>query len=217
MKIKNLGLFLIVMLMLVSPVFAGVGIKWDKESVMVNEQERTCLTYSVYNPWPENTYVEIAPSEEFNSILIQQDIKDQLIPANTSSSAAIPIEFCFKTPIIYKKDCLVGSYMCMQECKEERKDYTGKILVKSVAPPTDVSGAGGSATTMSVSAPLNVKIRCNPHSRDFTPVYIIIAIISLLIIGFILYSKYKTPKLVRDKERLKKLQEQIKKEKSGKK
>ncbi len=31
-------------------VSAGVGIKWDKESVLVNEGEKTCLTYQVYNP-----------------------------------------------------------------------------------------------------------------------------------------------------------------------
>ncbi len=212
MQIKNWILSLLIIIMLISFVSAGVGIKWDQESALVNEGEKTCLTYSIYNPWPENTYVVIEPSEEFKDILLLQDVKSKLIPADTKSTSAIPVEFCFKIPEIYEKDCWIGNIACKQECKEEQKEYSGKIIVKSVPPPTEIGGSGGSATTMSVSAPLRIKIRCSAHSRDFTIIYLMSAIISLLVIGFILYKKYRRPKIQRDKERLKKLQEEIKKE-----
>ena len=73
------------------------------------------------------------------------------------------------------------------------------------------------ATTMAVSAPLNIKVRCVPHSRNYTLIYVLVALISLLIIVILLVRKYRTPVVDRDKARLKALKEKIKKEEKGKK
>jgi hypothetical protein len=213
---KILGMiFIICIPLLISFVSAGVGIKWDRESALVNEGEKTCLTYSVYNPWPEETYASIEPSDELKGILVLQEAETKLVPANTASNEAIPIQFCFKIPEVYEKDCWIGGkLLCKQDCAEEQKIYSGEVVVKSVASPNQIDGVGGSSTTMSVSAPLNIKVRCNAHSRNFTLVYIILIVFSLTTIGILLYRKYKKPKLQRDKEKLKRIKEKIKKERN---
>ena len=207
---------LVIMIALASFVSAGVGIKWDRESVLVSEGEKTCMTYSVYNPWPESTYVKIGPSEELKGILTLQDIESKLVPANTPSSSAIPVEFCFTIPNVYEKDCLTSGLICRQECKEEQKVYSGEVIVNAVPPPTEIGGTGGSATSMSVSAPLRIKVQCNAHARDYTLIYVLIAVISLVIIIILLYRKYRKPKIERDREKLKKLQSEIKQQKQKK-
>ena len=203
-------ILLVMVIMLSSFVLAGVGIKWGQESALINERGKTCMTYQVYNPWPEDTFVTIELSDELNEILTLQEVETKLVPADTASSEAIPIEFCFKVPRVYERDCwLFGSLICKQDCNEEQKIYSGEVSVKSV--PSEING-GGSATQMAVSAPLNIKIKCNAHPRNFSLIYIIITLISLTIIGLILYKKYRKPKLERDKEKLKKIKKKIKKE-----
>lgn len=186
--------FAIVIVILLAPLIsAGVGIKWDRESVLVNELEETCLTYSVYNPWPDDSYVTIEVSEQLEAILIEQEAETKFIPANTASIDAIPVEFCFEIPEVYEDDCWLG-VMCKQECLEEQKVYDGEVLVKSVQPDTGGTAGSGSATAMSVSAPLKIKINCNPSSRNLTLIYVIVAVISLIII-ILLYLKYRKSKI----------------------
>ena len=215
-KIVGSIITLILILLCAQFVFAGVGIKWNQESALVNEGEKTCLIYSVYNPWPENTYVSIEPSDELKTMLTLQDVESKLVPANTASTQAIPIQFCFKIPNIYSKDCWVGNFLCKQECKEEQKLYDGSVNVKSVPPGAQMSGTGGSATTMSVSAPLKIKVRCVAYGRDFTLAYIIIAIISAIAVIILLIRKYRKPKAERDREKLRKLQETVRRESRNK-
>jgi hypothetical protein len=219
-RISRILCLVLVLFFLINLISAGVGIKWDRESALVNENEKTCLTYQVYNPWPEISNVKIEiydKSGELNKILTEQEAEEKIIPAHTASNEAIPVEFCFKTVRIYSRDCWIGnSFICKQECNEEQKIYSGEVIVKSLPLPTEIGGAGGSATTMSVSAPLSIKIRCNPHSRDFTLIYLILALISIIVIGIILYKKYRKPSIERDREQLEKLQEKIKKEKRKK-
>lgn len=220
--LKKFLLFIIVLMLLnfISSVNAGVGIKWERESVLVNEGQKPCLTYSVYNPWPEATYVKIELSEELKNVLIQQDMESKLIPENTASSAAIPVEFCFKVPKMYNEDCLLfNSLICKQECNEEQKMFAGEVLVKSVAGPAASGGSGGSATTMAVSAPLKIKVNCVAstyynNKSNLTLLFLTLGIICLIIIIFILYKKRSSTRLARDEEMLKRLQERIKSEKS---
>ncbi len=211
-----IGIFCVLILLVsINFVLAGVGIKWDQESVLVDENEKTCLTYQVYNPWPEESYVAIEVSDEFGeikNILIEQESEEKFVPANTASNVAIPIEFCFKVPNIYERDCWIGGFICEQECNEEQKVYEGEVLVKSVPPPTELGGGGGSATSMAVSAPLRIKVQCNAHSRDFTLIYMVLALVSLMVIGIVLYRKYRKPVAERDREKLRMLKEKIKKE-----
>lgn len=209
-----IGFFALILAMQI--VSAGVGIKWDKETILTNEGKKECISYSVYNPWPESTYVTIELSDELKTILEFQESETKLIPADTSSNEAIPVEFCFQIPKVYQRDCWVSDYICKQECKEQQKEYSGEVIVKSVPPETTISGTGGSTTTMSVSAPLTVKIACIAIGRDFTLVYSALAIIAAIIIAVILIRKYRKPKLERDKEKLRKLQEEVKREKQKK-
>ena len=116
---------ILVMILVSSFVSGGVGIKWDRESALAEGGEKACLTYGVYNPWPEETYVKIGVSEELIDVLDVQDINATLVPAHTSSGEAIPVEFCFEVPKkIYKKNCWLGSFfVCEQQCKEEQMVY----------------------------------------------------------------------------------------------
>jgi hypothetical protein len=212
-------LVVVAVLFQISFVFAGVGIKWDKESALINENEKTCLIYYVYNPWPEATTVKIELSDEtgeLNEILTDQESETKLIPANTPSIEAIPIEFCFRAPNVYDRDCLAGDLMCELVCDVDQKEFSGEVVVKSVPATTEIGGAGGSSTTMAVSAPLKIKIRCNPHDRSYVLLYAFIAILCVLVIVIMVVRKYRKPKIQRDEEALKKLQERIRKEKKKK-
>lgn len=176
-------LFLFVIVMFTSFLSAGVGIKWDQESKLVNEGERTCLTYNIYNPWPEDSSAEIKLSEELEEVLVFQESEKKFIPANTPSSEAIPLEFCFEAPFVYEKDCLIGNtFLCEQTCNEEQKIYDGNVLVSETVGLEESGGAGGSAVSASVSAPLRIKIICNAYSRNYTPVYVLIVLIAAIIL-----------------------------------
>jgi len=100
MLMKTQTTFLITILIVITLTTfasAGVGIKWDRESALAASGDTACLTYGVYNPWPEDTYVEVGISEELQEVLITQDTEATLIPAHTSSGDSIPVEFQVKT------------------------------------------------------------------------------------------------------------------------
>ncbi len=200
-----------------SLVSAGLGIKYSEQSVMVKEGETACLTYGVYNPWDDQTYATIGLSDNLKEILTVQDVESKVLPAQTSSDEAIPIKFCFKVPRVYSRDCSVGSFICEQTCEEPQVEYSGEVVVSSIPAPTQITGAGGSATKYAVGAPLTVRVSCTPHGRDYTLVYVLLALISALVIAGVLFKKYRKPKSVRDKEKIAKLKAEIAKEEGKKK
>ena len=208
--------FIFFIVVLMSFVSAGVGIKWNQETILANEGKKECINYYVYNPWPEQTTVTIDLSDELKNILESQESEIKTVPENTPSTGAIPIEFCFVVPQVYVKDCLISNLICRQDCKESQKEYSGEVIVKSVPSQTTISGSGGSTTQMSVSAPLKVKVACIAYERDFTLVYAVIAVIAAIVVAIILIRKYRKPVVERDKEKLKKLKEKIKREKQKK-
>jgi hypothetical protein len=189
---KAIGMifFLVATLFLISIVSAGVGIKWDRETYLVYQNERTCVNYSVYNPWPDETSATITVSDNIKEILLSQEAEVKSIPAQTSSENAIPLQFCFEVPQVYQKDCLVGSMICEQKCEEPQKVYSGEIL----ATEGGSLAGGGSAATMSVSAPLTLKVVCTPYNRNFTLVFVVIAIIAVLGIIYYYMKKKKAKK-----------------------
>jgi len=192
MKYK-FGLFLFVIFLL-GFVSAGVGISWDKESALVPEKTETCLTYKVYNPLSKDSYAKILVSSEFDEIILKSESEIKFIPANTSSNNAIPINFCFKTPVVYNKDCLVGNYLlCKQECNEEMKVYEGEVQIIEVS-ESELSQGQGSKTEMSVSAPLRIRVQCISHSRDYSIIYITIGIIAGILLIFNLIGRKKVNK-----------------------
>jgi len=205
------------LILLVAPfVSAGIGIKADRESLLVEEGSRVCLSdYAVYNPWDDDSYVNVEVSGELENLLKVEEREPIFVPAYTMHNKAIPVEFCFEIPKIYDEDCLIGDLMfCEQACEVEQKVYSGEVVVSSV-PSSEIGGAGGSVTTMSVSAPLNLRVKCDAHLRSYTPGYILLAIISLGAIIFFVYLRYRKPKIERDKVKIKKLQSEISKIKKG--
>ena len=193
-KIVKAFLLGLTLLMLVLPLAsAGVGIKWSQESSLITENSKTCMTYKVYNPWPEDSYVKVELSSELMEIFTSASSEIKFIPKNTPSSEAIPVEFCFKTPKVYEEDCLLfNNFICEQECLSDMVTYEGEVQVMEVAPPDDVGdGAGGSSTSMSVSAPLRVKVSCEAHSRNYSLIYLVIIIIAGILLAINLFKKKK--------------------------
>jgi len=185
--------FIFVMLIMFSSfVLAGPGVKWSQQSIIVEGGSKSCMTYSVYNPWQKDSYLKVSLSDDFDGFDIFSKFEKQFVPAHTMSDDAIPVEFCFKTPKICKDDCwLFNKFICKQDCPETRKEFTGKVIVKEVSDPS-LEG-GGSATQMSISAPLTVRIDCVPHSRNYSLIYIFIGLIAgvLLTINLVKNKKNK--------------------------
>lgn len=187
-KMRGLFVFVLVLMLVLPMVSAGVGISWDTESSLVPENTKTCLTYKVYNPWPTDSYVQIKLSDELTAILTSAEAETKFVPAETSSEEAMPITFCFKTPIVYEKDCsLFGSLICKQDCNEDMVNFPGEVeVIELTEEEVQKGGSGGSKTQMSVSAPLNIKVQCVAHKRNYSVVYILVALIAgiLLLVNF---------------------------------
>lgn len=209
-KLVFLSIFLLVLSPIVS---AGLGIKYSAQSAMVREGQEVCLDYySVYNPWDDETYVKIGVSEELQEILTVQNTEAILVPAQTSNTESIPIKFCFKVPRVYAKDCLAGPFICEQTCSEEIKVYDGDVVLTSVPSPLMASGMGGSATQMSISAPLTLRVECAAHARDYTLLWVVIAAIAAIVLAVVLIKRNQKPEIERDREKLAKLRAKIEKE-----
>lgn len=217
--IKGIIVTSIFFLMIILPmVQAGVGISWDRESALVPEKTKTCLTYKVYNPWPTDVYAQIKLSDELMEIVRSSDSEVQFIPKETSSSEAIPVTFCFKTPSVYEKDCLIGDdLICKKECSEELKIFEGEVEVIEMSEnEAKISGAGGSKTTTSVSAPLRVRVQCVPHARNYSIVYGLVALIAgTLLLLNVLRSKRRKETEVKKVETKKETKEEVTKDDSS--
>lgn len=190
-KSEALGILFISLLLVMTilpTVSAGVGLKWSQESALVPQNTKTCLTYDVYNPWSKDTYVKMVLSSEMQQILTSSSSETKLVPANTSSNDSIPIQFCFKAPQVYPKNCWIGnSLICKQTCNATMKVYSGEVEAKQVSAAEFKSGgSGGSITQMSVSAPIRVRVKCVPHARNLSLIYGFIALVAaiLLLIRF---------------------------------
>ena len=133
--------------------------------------------------------------EELMVIANYIESESKFVPKHTPSKEALPVEFCFKTPRVYTKDCLLfNKLMCKQECTEDMKIYEGEVEVIEVGNQNVAGGSGGSATAVSVSAPLRVKVQCVAHSTNYSLIYIIIAIIAAILLAINLLKKKKKKK-----------------------
>jgi len=189
----NLGILIVLTLSIFPLVSAGVGVSWNKETALIPEKSDVCLTYGVYNPWPKDSYIKIRLSKSLQKIVESSDAKVDSIPKYTYSNSSIPVKFCFRTPDVYKEDCLVfGKFLCKQTCNEPMKVYSGELEVLEVSEAIVKSGgSGGSSTSMSVSAPLKVKVQCLKHTRNYSLIYILIGLIALLILLWRIYIRKK--------------------------
>ena len=84
----------------------------------------------------------------------------------------------------------------------------------SVPPPLGAVDAGGSVASMSVSAPLLIRVSCEKMKKDYTLLYLLIAIMAL--IGFLLVKKYRKPKAQRYEEQMRALKARLAREKKKK-
>ena len=85
---------------------------------------------------------------------------------------------------------MLDSLLCSQSCEEEMKIYEGRVEVVEVSESQlKEGGSGGSATTMTVSAPLRVKVQCIPYSTDYSLVYIVVGAIALIILAWRIYKR----------------------------
>jgi len=195
------------LVMMASFASAGVGIKWVEESIIVEEGEEGCLTYYAYNPWDDDSTVVIGLSGELTDVLTMQEAETKFVPAHTSSNESLPIKFCFEVPRVYERDCWIGeSLICEQQCGVEQKVYEGEVYLTSVP----MAGGGGSSTAVAVSADLRIRVPCKVHGRDYTLVFLVLAIIALAVIVILLKRKYGKPKSERLREEMKKLRAEMK-------
>lgn len=198
MNFGKLFVVFILGMFLFSFVSAGVGISWSQESVLVPENEKTCLTYKIYNPWEGDVTAEIKVSDSLRPIIEGMRSETRVIPAQTSSDEAIPVTFCFKTPVVYEKDCAFGSMFCKQECGMEMKTYEGEVEVLEVVSDDVIVGSSGSASEMSISAPLRVRVQCIPHGVSYRPLYALIAVVA---VAFLIWNLSKDRKKKTKKKR----------------
>ena len=105
--VMHLGVLFILILSIFPLVSAGIGVSWSRETAFIPEKSDVCLTYGVYNPWPKDSYIKIKLSDSLQKIIESSDAKINSIPKYTYSNSSIPVKFCFKTPKVYKEDCLL--------------------------------------------------------------------------------------------------------------
>ena len=189
----NLIFIFLFSIYLFSIVSAGVGVRWNQETALLPENSKVCLTYGIYNPWPTDSYVKVQLSDSLQPIVESQENVVDSVPKYTYSNSSLPVHFCFQTPKVYKKDCLLfDQFLCKQDCSEPLKVYEGEVQVMEVSEASVASGgSGGSTTAMSVSAPLRVRVQCIKHGTDYNLLYIILGIIAL---GILLWRVYKRKK-----------------------
>jgi hypothetical protein len=215
---KRILIFLVIMLISINLVSA-VGIKWFTEAEGVNEESVKCITYGAYNPSGRDIHVKIAVEGELSQVIQGAKTETRLIKAGTGNKQAEMIDFCFKVPTVYTEDCLYDvngkGLICEQKCNVEEKSYDGEVIMTEEVVQSGGT-ASGSGATIAASAPLRLAVSCHKHKRDWGIVYITLILIVLLILVLKVYKRYRTPKIVRYEDELKKLQAKIKKEKKGK-
>jgi hypothetical protein len=192
---------------------SSVGIKWVTEGIRMPENSEKCVTYYAYNPSDNDIKVHVDVTGPLKEVLTSLNQEDMLIKANTPPDQSVRVDFCFKSKKVYNKDCLIGNLLCEQQCGQETKVYSGEVVLTEAY----AGGSGtGSGASISASAPLSVQVDCTPYERSWASVYILSIIIVLILLVVLFYKKYSTPKVIRDEEKLKRLQEKVKIEKGKK-
>ena len=191
----------------------GVGLIWNTQTEIINENIKQCIEYGVYNPGSQEVNVYLEAEGNIKNVAEKVESKPKLIQPGTEHEDAIPLEICFYIPEVYDKDCLIGNYICKQTCQGEEISYDGSVNAYEVIEQNQV---GGSAAGLGVSAPLTLMIKCSEHSRDWSLLYIIIIIIVGLLIGLNFYKKYRTPPQIKKAQKIQKLETKLSKMKSNK-
>lgn len=182
-KMKKEGIIIILVFLLVLPIVnAGIGMKWEIENITVLEGSETCLSYGIYNPWPEESKVKIELSDSLEDLVYSSYSQERVIPQYTPSNSSVPVTICFKIPKLYQENCLFMGLLCEQSCQIEEKIYSGEILIaESISKNKEKKDF--SQTSIAVSAPLNLNVKCQEHQRKFSSLYLLIAFVSFLLLA----------------------------------
>ena len=187
---RKLIFILLLILVIATPVTAlkGVGIVYGTVVTTVNENERSCFDYGVYNPWDEDVQVELTVGGDLAQLNTVSENVD--LPAGTMHDQAEQVELCFNIPKVYSGSCDV-----------EQKKFIGKIIVTEYF-PAGVDGTG-SSTSVSAAAPLELRVRCVEKEAAYqfdSQIFIIGAIIVILIAGLYMGMQFfKSHKIVKKK------------------
>jgi hypothetical protein len=170
-------LFSILLFLPLAAAEKGVGIMWMTQSEVVKEGQTDCVNYSVYNPFNEDTSIYLSASGALQPFVIES--QPVLVPANTTHDKAIPISLCFNVPKVYKEDCVAG-IACSRSCSEPEVAYVGEVIAAMAKTENAMTGGAGSATQAAASAPLTLKVACEPVARTWTPIIAIIIAIAVI-------------------------------------
>jgi hypothetical protein len=167
----------------------AVGILWVTEKEMVNEMSPHCIEYGVYNPSSNDAKVKLTVSDSLKPVVQGEHSIVETILAGTRHENAVKLKLCFQVPKVYEADCLAGDFLCEQDCSQEEVSYTGGVMAVEVN-EAGTSGTG-SKTTVGASVPLTLRVRCQPYQRDWSPVYLGVAVIAGVAIAGRVYTKKK--------------------------
>ena len=136
---------LLTTLLLFSPVFAeeGIGIKYLFEEADAIQNDITCLTYQVYNPFDTSITATIITEGDFAEY--QYRPKNLDLDAFTYSNNSEEIDVCFKVPKI------------VEDCEAPVKLY-GSVVATNIR-DYEFQGSGAAAK-VGVSAPLELNVIC---------------------------------------------------------
>ena len=137
---------LLTTLLLISPAFAatGVGIKYAFEEAEVIQNDITCLSYKVYNPFDSGITATVIADGDFADYQFRP--KKVELPANTRSADSKEIDICFKIPKI------------VENC-DAPPILTGNVVATTTEEDSVFSGSGARAN-IAVAAPLDLKVIC---------------------------------------------------------
>jgi len=190
---------LVILLLLVKPAFAGVGIVYSTTRQAVNEETTSCVPYGIYNPWEQDATVILTASEEFSEFNPRSE--ETFVVAATSSKDALAVDLCFRIPEVYEEQCWFWRFGCEQTCNGEDIIYSGNVLASE---QKALGGAGtGSSTIVSASAPLEIRIRCKEHARSWESLVALIGAVIIAIGGGIAWNRARhTTNIQKTKEHL---------------
>ncbi len=172
----------------------GVGIIWDTETAIVNEDSVHCVDYGLYNPWNEDVNAMLGVSDELRNVITETDTEPVFIEAETYHEDNIPTQLCFKVANVYEEDCLLFGTLCAQKCDNmEEVKYSGRVTVNE-KPKESTQGTTGSATSLGISVPLDLRIQCSESPRNWTFIYYIIIVLAIVAIVMIFIKRHNASK-----------------------
>ncbi len=163
----------------------GVGIMWSTQSEIVKEGQSNCVEYKVYNPFSEDATIYMTATGDLEALVT--DSTPVLVPAGTTHDKGIPVSLCFEIPKVYTQDCAAG-IVCEQSCTGQTVTYVGEVIAAEKSQTETGAEAAGSSTKAVASAPLTLKVGCEPKAKNWLP---IIAIVIVLIVAFGLFGMKK--------------------------